>query len=91
VLKPESEEGYEVARAILNYLYEHPDAKDTLEGIAQWWLTREGIERELEEVERGVSILLDQGLVVEVRRGGLMPYYQLNRAREDDSRQESLN
>lgn len=89
--KPESEEGYEVARAILNYFYEHPDAKDTLEGIAQWWLAREGIEREIEEVERGVSILLDQGLVVEVRRDGLMPYYRLNRVPAEDRRQQSLN
>jgi len=77
-LKPELDEGYEVARAILNYLRAHPDAKDTLEGIAQWWLTREGIERKVKEVERGVSILLDQGLVIEVRRDGLMPYYRLN-------------
>lgn len=86
-VKPESEEEYEVAHAILNYLYEHPDAKDTLEGIAQWWITREGIARELDEVERGILILLNQGLVVEVRRGGLMPYYQLNRAREEDNQQ----
>jgi DNA-binding transcriptional ArsR family regulator len=77
-LKPESDEGYEVARAILHYLHEHPEAKDTLEGIAQWWLTREGIERQVKEVERGVSILLDQGLLIEVRRDGLMPYYRLN-------------
>lgn len=90
-MRPESEKGYEVARAILDYLYEHPDAKDTLEGIAQWWLTSEGVERELEEVESGVSILLDQGLVVEVRRGGLMPYYRLNRARAEDDWQQPLN
>jgi len=77
-LKPDLNEGYEVARAILQYLHEHPDAKDTLEGIAQWWLIHEGIERKIKEVERAVSILLDQGLVIEVRRDGLMPYYRLN-------------
>jgi hypothetical protein len=86
-LKPDSEEGYEVARAILKYLHEHPDAQDTLEGIAQWWLTREDTERQIKEVDRGVSIQLEQGLVIEVRRGGLMPYYRLNRALAEKSLQ----
>jgi hypothetical protein len=85
-LKPESDEGYEVARDILHYLHEHPDATDTLEGIAQWWLTREGTERKVKEVESGVAILLDQGLVLEVRRDGLMPYYRLNRTPDEERR-----
>ena len=85
-MKPESDEGYEVARAILQYLHEHPDATDTLEGIAQWWLTREGTERKVKEVESGVAILLDQGLMLEVRRDGLMPYYRLNRTPNEERR-----
>jgi hypothetical protein len=28
----------EIASEILAYLAEHPDAQDTLNGIAQWWL-----------------------------------------------------
>jgi Fe2+ or Zn2+ uptake regulation protein len=27
-----------VAEAVVRYLDEHPDAADTVEGIAQWWL-----------------------------------------------------
>jgi len=83
-LDPESDEGYEVAREILHYLHEHPDATDTVEGIAQWWLTCGGIERKLKDVQKGVSILLDQGLVDEVRHGDLLPYYRLNRSRENE-------
>ena len=30
-----------VAKAILAYLLEHPDAQDTLAGIAEWWLPEE--------------------------------------------------
>jgi hypothetical protein len=78
----EPDEVYEVARAILHYLHEHPDATDTLEGIAQWWLTNEGGERKLKEVEQGVSMLVAEGLMLEVRHDGLMPYYRLNRSCE---------
>ncbi len=67
-----------IARAILRYLQEHRDAKDTLEGIAQWWLLKEGREHSLAEVERAVALLLSRSLVVETRRGALPPFYQLN-------------
>ena len=69
----------EIARAVLRYLQEHPDAKDTLQGIAQWWILRECAERKLSEVEEGVSVLLTKGLIVEMRREGLPSYFALNK------------
>jgi len=81
-LKQESGDDQKIAVAVLRYLQEHPDAKDTLEGIAQWWLLTEYVERKLEEVKRGVAILLVRGLIVEVRKEGRQPYYQLNKAEE---------
>jgi hypothetical protein len=66
----------ELARAILRYLEAHPEAKDTVDGIAQWWLLPEGNERLLVHVERAVSWLLSQGLMLEIRRPGVPPYYQ---------------
>lgn len=83
-MKQEQDEDQEIARAVLHYLQEHPDAKDTLEGIAQWWLLRECTERKIAEVERGVSILLARDLVFESRREGLMPYYGLNPAKQQE-------
>lgn len=74
---------FETARAILDYLELHHDAKDTLEGIAQWWLLKEGRERSLREVESAVALLLARGLLVETRRGALPPFYGINRDRLD--------
>ena len=68
----------EIARAILRYLREHPEAKDTLDGIAQWWLVREWTERRRIEIEGAISFLLSEGLILQTSRTGLPPYYQLN-------------
>ena len=71
-------EDIEIARAILRYLKEHPEAKDTLDGIAQWWLVREWTERRRAEIERAVSFLVSKELIVQTSRTGLPPCYQLN-------------
>ena len=68
----------EIARAILRYLEAYPDSKDTLRGIAQWWLWRELAEQRLENVERAVATLLSERLILETRRQGLPPYYGAN-------------
>jgi hypothetical protein len=73
-----------VARGILQYIKDHPGAKDTLEGIAWWWLQGASGERSLAEVERAVAYLLAKGLVVERRRPGLSPYYHVNRQKLDE-------
>jgi len=64
-----------MARAILRYLQGHPDAKDTLEGIAQWWLLKEWTERKYNQIESSLSDLVARGLVIERRREGMPPYY----------------
>jgi DNA-binding response OmpR family regulator len=64
------------ARAILRYLEAHPEAKDTVEGIAQWWLLHEWNEPLRVHVERAVSLLLSQNLMLEIRRPGVPAYYQ---------------
>ena len=71
-------EEIEIARAILRYLQAHPKARDTLEGIAQWWLLREWTERKVAEVERAVSFLVTEELLLQTMRTGLPPYYQIN-------------
>lgn len=73
-----------MARAILRYLQGHPDAKDTLEGIAQWWLLKEWTERKYYQIESSLSDLVSRGLVIERRREGMPPYYWLNRAKQNE-------
>jgi hypothetical protein len=80
--QPEKEK--EISRAILHYLQVHPDAKDTLEGIAQWWLLKEWTERKFQQIEASISQLVSRGLLVERRREGLPPYYWLNRGKQDE-------
>jgi hypothetical protein len=83
-LSKHPERDAEIDRAILHYLQAHPDAKDTLEGIAQWWLLREWTERKFHQIEAGISHLVSRGLVEERRREGLPPYYRLNRTKQDE-------
>lgn len=51
----------EVIDAILRYLDSHPDATDTADGIAGWWLRRGSGDVDL--VEAALARMLAQGLV----------------------------
>lgn len=71
----------EVVREILRYLSKHPAAKDTLEGIAKWWLDRQQVERSVEEVVQSVRLLVSRGLILERRTKTGRPYYHFNPAK----------
>jgi hypothetical protein len=68
----------DIAREILRYLDHNPEAKDTLDGIAQWWLRRKQDKPVLGDVEGAVSWLCSRGLLLETCRPGVPPYYRLN-------------
>ena len=53
----------EVAGAIVRYLAEHPDAADTDQGIAEWWLPTMGIDVTTDEVQRSLHLLQELGVV----------------------------
>jgi Fe2+ or Zn2+ uptake regulation protein len=65
-----SERGEEdIRRAILEYLAEHPQAMDTLEGIAAWWLMRQQVRTEVSTLRKAVERLVAEGLLEEVDPG----------------------
>ena len=56
-----------LADEILRYLCEHPEAQDTIEVIADWWLTERRGRQGGAEVEVALQVLVDKGLVGVVR------------------------
>jgi hypothetical protein len=73
-----SGDGSRVARAILQYLSLHPEAKDTQEGISTWWLQRQQIEQTLNELTKALDFLVARDFIVEFRGPDLRPYYKIN-------------
>jgi Fe2+ or Zn2+ uptake regulation protein len=65
-------------QAILNYLEEHPDAMEALDGIAEWWIARSQIRVEVEALGRVLEELTQSGVLKEMRVTG-KTYYRLAR------------
>ncbi len=54
-----------MAQAILDYLRKHPDAQDTLGGIAEWWLPQDDINNRTVTVKEALDELAAEGLISE--------------------------
>lgn len=67
-----------LADEILAYLVEHPNARDALEGIVQWWLLEQEIKRWTAEVKAALAGLVDEGLVIEEEGVDAKLHYRLN-------------
>src|SRR5271157_3164336 len=48
-------------QAVLNYLEEHPDAMEVVDGIAEWWIARSQIRVEVEVLRRVLKELTENG------------------------------
>jgi hypothetical protein len=59
----------ELEMALRHYLAEHPDAMDTTEGIAEWWLMRQRIRIDLEALEMTLHRLTDEGVLEQIGSG----------------------
>ncbi|HXT63356.1 MAG TPA: hypothetical protein VN696_09995 [Pyrinomonadaceae bacterium] len=65
-----------VARVILEYLHDNPDAQDTLSGIVEWWLPRQEIRTRV--VKHALEMLLADALIVEVIGKDSQTHYRIN-------------
>jgi len=68
-----------MAHEILAYLFENPDAQDTLEGIMEWWLLEQKIKRQTAKVKEALAELVAKGLVVERQGKDARTHYRINR------------
>jgi hypothetical protein len=73
-----SAEETKLARAILQYLSLHPEAKDTEEGITTWWLQGQRIERTMQVFSKVLEVLVARGFILKCRGPDRRPYYKLN-------------
>lgn len=69
-----------IAREILSYLDANPDARDTIEGIVDWWLLTQFVERRVREVRQAVEELVGMGYLVQRRGADSRDYYLINPA-----------
>jgi hypothetical protein len=53
----------EVAEQVARYLDAHPEASDTVEGIAKWWLSRQRLDDTRELVRAALDLLIARGVV----------------------------
>ena len=71
----------DLVEAVLGYFLRHPQASDSVEGIARWRLLEETARIRLEETARAVEWLTSEGYLVEERAPGLDPVYRLGARR----------
>ena len=57
----ENQRQQKLTREILTYCVEHPDAKDTVEGILTWWFPAGAARWRVEEVKTALRLLTAQG------------------------------
>ena len=74
----------QVARAILDYFAKHPDAQDTLSGIAQWWLTGEKVKTRTVTIKEVLDELIADGFVLAQRGKDSQIRYRVNELRLDE-------
>jgi hypothetical protein len=72
-----------VVEAIHRYLTTHPDAADSSEGIATWWLPSIGIVASVQEVEVALEQMQALGLVNKRRLGDGRVIYRAASSRNE--------
>jgi len=82
--KPSAGGCQKLVREILGYLVDHPDAKDTIEGILKWWLPEGHAEWSRDEVEEALDALVSKGWVIKRKAPACKDFYGINKERLDE-------
>ncbi|MEM7294956.1 MAG: hypothetical protein AAF420_16385 [Pseudomonadota bacterium] len=59
-----------IAQSILRYLENRPEASETAEGVAQWWLSRQRYDDSLELIEKALDYLESRGDIEKINVAG---------------------
>lgn len=70
-----------ITHEILSYLADHPDAEDTTEGIAEWWVLERCIQRRTTEVREALEELTRKGLILRKPGGYSGERYAIDRTK----------
>lgn len=76
----------EIARDLLGYLINNPDAQDTLEGIVEWWLLQMKLETRTAKVKEALAGLVAKDLIMECTGTDSRLRYRINDARQAEIR-----
>jgi hypothetical protein len=75
-----------LADEVLAYIVRHPQAQDTVEGIAEWWLLEERIRHAVSDVQAALNKLVNNGFLIAHQCSSGRTYYRLNREKEQEIR-----
>ena len=65
----------DVANAIRRYISSRPNATETVEGVARWWLVRQRYEDSVEVVQQALNYLESSGKLTKLKvPGGKVVY-----------------
>ncbi|HTG14342.1 MAG TPA: hypothetical protein VK747_03645 [Blastocatellia bacterium] len=76
----------EIARDVLGYLINNPDAQDTLEGIVEWWLFQMKLERRTMKVKEVLADLVAKELILVCAGSDSRLRYMINKGKQDEIR-----
>jgi hypothetical protein len=62
-------------------LKDHPNARDTFEGITAWWVSERAIKEWLPKVRKSLAYLVACGYLEKRRGGDGRLFYRLNRSK----------
>ena len=71
-----------LADSVMQYLDVHPQAMDTLAGIAEWWLLRQSVRTEVSRVAEVLESLTERGQLERIGQGESARYRRPRPERE---------
>jgi hypothetical protein len=75
-----SKEPTAIAKEILAYFVQNPQAVDSLEGVACWRLQEERIRRQIKDANAALEWLVEKGYLQKISSPFAKPVYRLNEA-----------